>query len=301
MTTPSQRGRTVVVTGAGRGVGYFVAEGLAAAGARVVLTTRSASQAEVALASIRARVPDAQLEHVTLDLASLASVRTAAKELAAYAPIDVLVNNAGRTSAPRRRETTADGFETMVGTNAYGPFALTALLWPSLSRDARVIWLGSLATRLSKADLADLQQERGRFSVSRAYAASKHAVHAIALELDRRARARGLAVRSILAHPGFALDATSARRAGITDTGSVGQKLGDWLLRPMAHGKDRGAAPVIRAATDPDVQGGQFFGPRFSTVGRPAPTTPVVQSAEPAFGAEVWRLAEEATGVTFDV
>ena len=105
-----------------------------------------------------------------------------------------------------------------------------------------------------------------------AYTASKHAVHAIALELDRRARARGLAVRSILAHPGFALDATSARRAGITDTGSAGQKLGDWLLRPMAHGKDRGAAPVIRAATDPDMQGGQFFGPRFSTVGRPAPT-----------------------------
>lgn len=301
MSVPAQRGRTVVVTGAGRGVGYFVAEQLAAAGARVILTTRSSGQADVALAAIRARVPEARLEHVTLDLASLDSIRAAARELATFGPIDVLVNNAGRTSAPKHRETTADGLETMVGTNAYGAFALTALRWPALAPDARVVWLGSLATRLSKADLTDLEQRHGRYSVSRAYSTSKHGVHAIALELDRRLRASGSGIRSILAHPGFALNATASRREGITDTGSAGQRLGERLLRPMAHGKDRGAWPVVRAATDPSAQGGQFYGPRFSTVGRPALTAPVAQSADPRFGAAFWRCAEEATGVTFGV
>lgn len=297
---PSQAGRTVVVTGAGRGVGYFVAELLAGAGARVILTTRTPKDGEVAAASIRERVPDAILELVTLDLASLESIRDAAAQLRAFAPIDVLVNNAGKTGGGRARETTHDGLEVMVGTNAYGPFALTALLFPALSPRARVISLGSLATRLTRVELGDLQQERGRYSVSRAYAYSKHGMHAFAFELDRRLRASGSGILSILAHPGFALDGSASRRSGITDRSSAAQRLVERALRPMAHGKDRGAWPIVRAATDPDAAGGQFYGPSRSTTGRPTLATPVPQSASPAFGAEFWRLAEQATGVSFE-
>jgi NAD(P)-dependent dehydrogenase (short-subunit alcohol dehydrogenase family) len=293
---PSQAGTTVVVTGAGRGVGYFVAEQLATAGARVILTTRGDTGA---LDSIRARVPGAQLELVTLELGSLASIRAAAEQLAALGPIDVLINNAGKTSGSKRRETTSDGLEVMVGTNAYGPFALTALLLPSVT--GRVINLGSMATRLARADLADLEQSRGSYSVSKAYAYSKHGVHAFAFELDRRLRASGSDIRSILAHPGFALDGSASARPGITDRNSAGQRFGERLLRPMAHGKDRGAWPVVRAAIDPDAAGGQFYGPSRSVTGPPVLTKPVAQSADPAFGAEFWRLAEEATGVTFEL
>lgn len=295
-------GRTVVVTGAGRGVGYFTAEQLAVAGARVIITTRDAEQGDAALAAIRQRAPSAQLEAVRLDLASLDSIRSAAGELARLGPIDVLVNNAGLTSGDRRRrDTTADGFEIMVGTNAFGPFALTALLYPSLAPDARVVWLGSLSTRLAKADLDDPQLQRGRYNLSRAYATSKHGVHAIALELDRRMRARGSDMRSVLAHPGWALDGTASRRSGITDRNSRAQRLGERLMRPIAHGKDRGALSVLRAATDPDARGGEFFGPSRSTTGTPALATPVAQSADPQFGAAFWRIAEEATGIRFDV
>ena len=293
---PSQAGTTVVVTGAGRGVGYFVAEQLAAAGARVIVTTRGDT---AVLDSIRSRVPDAQLELVQLELGSLDSVRAAAASLSALGPIDVLINNAGKTGGSRQRETTDDGLEIMVGTNAYGPFALTALLLPSVT--GRVVSLGSLSTRLAKADLADLEQNSGGYNISKAYASSKHGVHAFAFELDRRLRASGSGVRSLLAHPGFALDANSAARPGINDRGSAGQRFGERLLRPVAHGKDRGAWPVVRAAIDPDAHGGEFYGPSRSVTGPPALTTPAPQSADPAFGAAFWDLAEKATGVKFEV
>ncbi|MEO8094110.1 MAG: SDR family NAD(P)-dependent oxidoreductase [Pseudolysinimonas sp.] len=296
---PSQAGKTIVVTGAGRGVGYFVAEQLAAAGARVIMTTRTTADADAAAAALRAEVPQARLEFVTLDLASLASIRTAAAELAALGPIDVLINNAGKTSGAKQRETTADGLEVMVGTNAYGPFALTALLFPSIT--GRIVSLGSLATRLTKADLVDLQQVHGGYSVSKAYAYSKHAVHAFAFELNRRLRAAGSGIESVLAHPGFALDGSAASRPGVTDRDSAAQRFGERLMRPMAHGKDRGAWPIVRAAIDPSAESGQFYGPARSVTGPPVVAKPVAQSAELAFGAEFWRLAEEATGTTFAV
>ncbi|MBN9239422.1 MAG: hypothetical protein BGO97_07005 [Micrococcales bacterium 70-64] len=289
---PSQAGKTFVVTGAGRGIGYFVAEQLAEAGAHVILTTRGDT---AALDSIRSRVPGASLDHVTLELGSLESIRRAASTLSG--PIDVLINNAGKTGGSRHREVTDDGLEIMVGTNAYGPFALTALLLPRIT--GRVVNLGSLSTRLARADLSDLEQARGRYSLSKAYAYSKHGVHAFAFELDRRLRASSSPVSSLLAHPGFALDGGASPRPGITDRNSAAQRLAERLM--PAQGKDHGAWPVVRAAIDPDAAGGQFYGPSRSLFGAPVLTTPVAQSADPAFGAEFWRLAEAATGTPFPV
>ena len=294
---PSLEGRIAVVTGAGRGIGYFTAEALARAGATVVITTRRPEQAVHALASIRAHVAGADVSSVTLDLASLSSVRAAVDALPAT--IDLLVNNGGLTDPPRRRETTDDGLERTVATNAYGPFALTALLFPRLTADARVVWLGSLSTRLAKADPADLEQRDRKYDRSLAYATSKHLDHAFAFELQRRVDAAGSSIRSLLAHPGFALNAPASRRAGITDTASRGQHLGERLLTPMTHGKDRGAWSVLRAATDPDVRGGEFYGPSRSVTGRPVLTKPVAQSASAEFGAAAWAAAEAATGITF--
>ncbi len=296
---PSQSGRVAVVTGAGRGIGYFIAESLARAGASVVITTRRPEQAAHALACIREHVAGADVSSISLDLASLDSIRTAAAELAA--PIDLLINNGGSTDPSKHRSLTDDGLERTVGTNAYGPFALTALLFPKLSPDARIVWLGSLSTRLAKADPADLEQGARKYNASLAYATSKHLDHAFAFELERRLDAAGSSIHSLLAHPGFALNAPGAHRPGITDLASRGQHLGERLLTPMTHGKDRGAWPVLRAATDPDAKGGEFYGPSRSVTGRPVLTKPVAQSASAEFGAKVWAAAEAATGITFDV
>jgi NAD(P)-dependent dehydrogenase (short-subunit alcohol dehydrogenase family) len=296
---PDQRGRTIVVTGGNAGVGYFVSEQLAAAGARVVLAARSPEKAHAAMEAIRTRVPGAALAFVRLDLSSLDSVRTAAAELRALGTIDVLVQNAGLTGGSRQRETTADGLEIMVGTNAFGHFALLAGVWPALAADARIVGLGSLSTQLAKADLDDLQQVRGRYSLSRAYAYSKHAVHALGFELDRRLRAAGSTRASVVAHPGFALDTRTPPRPGVAR--KVENRVLGTLLAPMTQGKDRGAWPVVRAAIDPLAEGGRFWGPRRRLRGLPVVATPPAQSAAPEFGAEVWRQAEAATGVDLDV
>lgn len=289
--------KTAVITGAGRGLGYFAAEKLAAAGWRVVITTRSAQQGEHAIASIRSRVPGADVQRVELDLASRESVARAADALAAFAPIDALVNNGGDTSQPRRRQETVDGFERTVGTNAWGPWALTARLFPSLAPDARVVWLGSLATRLVAPHADDLEAEHRRYAAFTQYGVSKHLQHAFALELDRRLRAAGSGIRSVLVHPGYAVDAVASPRPGITDRASRGQRIAERAMTPFVQGKDGGALPAVHAVLGDDVQGGDFWGPAQTMKGRPVRVRPNRRSASPAFGAHAWAEAERRTGI----
>ena len=298
-TLPSAAGRTVVVTGGNAGIGYFTSEQLAAAGARVILASRSAQRAQRAMASIRDRIPAAELEFVQLDLASLASVADAAAELGARGPIDVLINNAGIVNPSARRRLSYDGLELLVGANALGHFALTAQLWPALTPTARIIGLGSMSTRMVRLAPDDLFSER-RYRPFRAYALSKHAVHAFAFELDRRIRAAGSSCESLLAHPGFAVDGLSERRPGINDLSPL-RRARDTMFSLVAQGKQQGAWPSVRAALDPDAQSGQFFGPNRTLTGEPIVMAPVLSSASPGFGARFWAIAEEATGVTFAV
>ena len=293
---PSQSGKTIVVTGGNAGIGYFIGEQLASAGARIVMASRSKEKADVAAASIRARVPGAQVEFVKLDLSSLGSIREAAEKIRKLGPIDVLINNAGATTGASRRAVTEDGLEYVVGSNAFGPYALTALVFPALAKTARVVSLGSMATRLVKLDPANLQSTTGRYNFFRAYAYSKHAMHAFALELQRKLAATGSPIESLLAHPGSAVDLLSSRRPGINDRFAAL----DYLSAIISHGKDRGAWPIVRAAIDPAARGGEFYGPHRSVAGRPVLLDPVASSASEEFGAEFWRQAEAATGISFD-
>jgi NAD(P)-dependent dehydrogenase (short-subunit alcohol dehydrogenase family) len=288
-----------VVTGGNAGIGYFTAEQLASAGARVILASRSAEKARRAVAAIGEQVPGAVAEFVPLDLSSLSSVADAAEQLRAFGPIDGLINNAGLVSPPSRRATTDDGHELIVGTNFFGHFALTARLWPALSATARVVGLGSMATRMVRLDPSDLLSDR-RYRPFRAYGLSKHAVHGFAFELDRRIRAAGEQRLSLLAHPGFSVDGLAERRPGINDI-SRGARVRDGLLAVAAQGKHQGAWPTVRAALDPDAVSGQFYGPARNMSGPPIVMAPVVSSATPEFGAHLWALAEERTGVTFAV
>ena len=295
---PSLAGRTIVVTGGNAGIGYFTSEQLAAAGARVVIAARSAQKAALAIEAIRARVPDAVLAHVELDLASLASVRAAAEALAEFRPLHGLINNAGRVVASGSRQLTADGFELTVGGNFLGHFALTTLMFPALAADARVVGLGSDSTRMVRLDAADLWSQR-RYSAFRAYGFSKHAVQAFHLELARRLAAAGDTRASLLAHPGWATNAYASRRPGITDRDPLAGRAFEALTGWVGQGKDRGAWTSVRAVADPDAANGDYFGPRFMLLGAPVLTTPVAASADPAFGAALWADAEARTGLHF--
>ncbi|MCU1509650.1 MAG: family NAD(P)-dependent oxidoreductase [Glaciihabitans sp.] len=296
---PRQDGRTFVVTGGARGIGYFVAEQLASTGARVVIAARSRERTDAAIASVQRFVPGARVEFLQLDLASLASVKKAAETIHTLGGIDGLVLNAGLTSGSRTRTETEDGLELLFGTNYLGHFALTAQSFDALQPRSRVVSLGSMSTRLAKARPDDLMGEE-KYSLSLAYATSKHGMQTFGFELDRRLRGAGLPVASLVAHPGFALDGPAARRPGINDV-SRAARFGQTLSRFMTQGKDRGAWPVVRALIDPDARGGEFYGPSRSVTGPPVAIQAVAQDYDLAFGRDLWARSEAWTGVTFDV
>jgi NAD(P)-dependent dehydrogenase (short-subunit alcohol dehydrogenase family) len=268
---PTQRGKTFVVTGGNAGIGYFTAEQLARIGARVIIAARNPGRAAAAILAIREQVPEASLEFVSLDLTSLESIARAAAAIRVLGPIDGLINNAGLVISPSRRSTTEDGIELLTGGNFFGHFALTAQVFEALVPHGRVIGLGSQSTRMVRLDREDLLSER-RYRPFRAYAFSKHMVHGFAFELDRRLRAIDSERLSLLAHPGFAVSGLAPRRPGVSEQ-SWGRRLTEQVLfGSVGQGKDAGAWPTIRAATDPDAVGGTFYGPSFATLrGRPAP------------------------------
>jgi NAD(P)-dependent dehydrogenase (short-subunit alcohol dehydrogenase family) len=294
---PDQRGRTAVVTGANSGLGLATARELARAGARVVLACRDTGKGRSAVERIEAAVPGADLRLEALDLASLDSVRAFARRVGGHAAgLDLLINNAGVMATPRRR--TADGFELQFGTNHLGHFALTGLLLGELEgrRDARVVTVSSTAHRMGRIAFDNLGGERRYFRWS-AYAQSKLANLLFALELDRRLRAAGSAVKSLAAHPGYA--ATNLQTAGPPLVDALLMRVGNAVI---AQSDEMGALPTLYAATEPGLQGGTYVGPDglAEQRGHPRPVTPSGAARDEAAARRLWQVSEEMTGVRYE-
>jgi NAD(P)-dependent dehydrogenase (short-subunit alcohol dehydrogenase family) len=291
---PDQRGRVAVVTGANSGLGLVTATELARRGARVVLAVRNTAAGEQAAGRIGGEV-----EVRELDLASAASVRAFAAKLTADHPaIDLLVNNAGVVLLGPRR-TSADGFELQLATNMLGHFALTGLLLDALAAapQARVVSLSSITHKSAHLDFDDLMFERG-YRATAAYGRSKLASTIFGVELHRRLHAAGSPIVSALAHPG--LTRTNLTPRAWAHRGRLGRviaRLGLLATQPV----EQGALPQLRAATDPGVRGGQFFGPAglWETRGRVTEARLSREAADPAIGRRLWAAAEELTGVGY--
>jgi hypothetical protein len=295
---PDQSGRVAIVTGANSGLGSETAFALAAKGAHVVLACRDAAKAQSALQVIRAASPAASVEVMALDLASLASVRAFAQAFVAqHERLDLLCNNAGVMAIPQRR--TADGFEMQLGTNHLGHFALTGLLLPRLlaTPKSRVVSVSSSLHRAGTMHWDDLQLERS-YRKWRAYAQSKLANLLFAFELDRRLRKASASVISVAAHPGYA--ATNLQYVGARMQGA---RFFERLLalgnRFLAQSAAMGALPTLYAASAPEVQGGDYFGPAGlgETWGHPRQVGSTARSKNLADATRLWELSEALTGV----
>jgi NAD(P)-dependent dehydrogenase (short-subunit alcohol dehydrogenase family) len=284
-----------VVTGANSGIGLVTALELARAGAAVVLACRNVSKGNAAVEEIREGVPGAEVEVQELDLSSLDSVRQFADALGVER-LELLVNNAGIMWTSQ--QPTRDGFELQFGTNHLGHFALTGLLLARLHRGnaPRVVTVSSNEHRRGRIDFDDLQGER-RYGSRKAYRQSKVANIAFGLELDRRLRAVGSPMKSVLAHPGYT--ATNLQFTGPTGATKLVMKLGNALIGQSA---EMGALPTLYAATAPEVEGGQYFGPdRFREYrGHPTKVEPKPQAVDPEVGRRLWSASEELTGITYD-
>lgn len=296
---PNQMGRLAVVTGATGGLGLETALALAGAGAEVILAARNPAKGRAAEALIRKTHRSAKVRFEVADMASLASVAAFSERmLAAGRPIDMLVNNAGVMALPKR-ETTVDGNEMQFGVNYLAHFALTARLLPLLRHaGAHVVQLSSVAHRIGRIRLDDLNYERG-YKAWPVYSQSKLAMLVFALELDRRSRANGWGLTSVAAHPGAARTDLMANGPGAASVMSVVSAL---ALRLVGHSAAAGALPQIMAATLPEVKGGQYFGPQGI---RELSGPPGLAKIEPrALDAEVagklWAASEKLTGCTFD-
>ncbi|MCB5166468.1 SDR family NAD(P)-dependent oxidoreductase [Streptomyces bambusae] len=293
---PAQSGRRVVVTGANSGIGYVTARELARHGADVVLACRDQGRGAEALALLKSEVTYARAELRILDLADLRSVRRFAAQWD-HGRLDLLVNNAGIAMVPFAR--TADGFESQFGVNHLGTFALTGLLLPSLlaAPDPRVVTVSSEGQRFARFDLANLNAERG-YRAAFAYVQSKRANLYFAAELQRRADAARLPLRSMAVAPG--LTRTNVL-AGAARRGRAYGALVRLLQRTAFRPTPEGAKTSLYAATVPDLRGGSYVVPHGPLQLR---GEPVLRTAERALhdtttAEALWTLSERLTGVEY--
>jgi NAD(P)-dependent dehydrogenase (short-subunit alcohol dehydrogenase family) len=253
-------GKVAVVTGASGGLGLETARALAGAGAVVVLAARDVVRTEAAASAIRERVPGAALESIALDLASLASVRSAAARLLRSRDrIDLLINNAGVMATPFGR--TADGFEMQLGTNHLGHFLWTSLLAPALlaAAPARIVNLSSGGHMISDVHWDDPHFERHDYDKWAAYGQSKTANLLFTVELERRLGARG--VHAYAVHPGM-IATDLGRHLSAADLAALAEmaKSAPGGLPPFKS-VAAGAATTVWAATAPELahQGGRYL------------------------------------------
>ena len=290
---PDQTGRVAIVTGSNSGLGLDTARVLAQRGAKVIIAVRDTEKGAAAAAQIVQSVPAADVDVQRLDLSSLDSVRIAASEMmAAHSRIDLLVNNAGvMYVAPK--QSTKDGFEMQFGTNHLGHFALTGLLLENMLDvpGSRVVTVSSVGHRyLAKIRFDDMQWTRSynRFA---AYGQSKLANLVFTYELQRRLVDKGAHTMAVAAHPGFANTELQRHLPS--------------FLRPaislISQNPAMGALPTLRAATDPNVDGGQYYGPSGlgEFAGHPKVVASSKQSHDESIQRRLWSASEELTGVVF--
>jgi NAD(P)-dependent dehydrogenase (short-subunit alcohol dehydrogenase family) len=288
---PDQSGRTAVVTGANTGLGYETAAALAARGAHVVLAVRNLDKGKAAADLIARRYPGAEVSLQELDLTSLESVREAADQLrTAHDRIDLLVNNAGVMMTPK--STTKDGFELQFGTNHLGHFALTGRLLDRLlaTPGSRVVTVSSMGHRAGRIRFDDLQSE-SRYNRLSAYGQSKLANLLFTYELQRRLA--GTNTVAVAAHPGGSSSELSRYLPGAVQL----------VFRPLEQDTEMGALPTLRAATDPDATGGQYFGPGglAEMRGYPRVVASNGRSHDGAVQRRLWTVSEDLTGVTYQL
>lgn len=291
----------VVITGANAGLGFETALEFARSGASVVMACRSLERAEQARSDLLARVPAATTTILPLDVSEPESIRAFARKLSSRGDrLDVLINNAGIVAVPLSRNSV--GHEMQLATNYLGAFALTGLLLPLFRADgrARVVNVGSHANRLGKLPLDDPNWERTPYHELKAYARAKVALLGFTMELERRLRRSGSNVIALGAHPGFA--ATDIRRHSpkLTATSAFGrwiEKVGAWFTPSAAEA----CRPIVHAARDESVRGGDYWGPSGFLEIRGAPArariNPIARDVELA--RRLWSLSESLTGVHY--
>lgn len=295
---PHRNEGMAVITGSTEGIGFEDALALSAAGWNVVMLGRNAQKGAESIAKIQQTNPKAKVIFEKLDLADLSSIKDFAMRMNLRGQaIDLLINNAGVMTPPKRLET-ADGFELQFGTNHLGHFALTAQLLPLLrkSTDARVVTVSSIANRSGITNFDDLQS-RSSYVPGKAYSQAKLANLMFALELQRQSEKNGWGITSMAAHPGVSRTNLLITGAGRWSSAGIMRTFFPFLFQPSAQG----ALPTLFAATAPEARGGCYYGPNkmSETRGFPALAKIPTQAEMPSDALRLWEVSQRLTHVEF--
>jgi len=280
-------GAPVVITGGSSGLGLASANAFAEAGHKITLVARGEKRLLEAAEQLRLRYPDSRIAERVLDVSNLDEVRSFAREITE--PVDLLMNNAGLMGPDFALS--IEGIESQMATNHIGHFLLTSLLWEKLEEasEPRVISLSSVVHRRGRLKADSLEEIRGSKKDSydrwQRYADTKLACLLFARELDLRAKQLGSKVKSVAAHPGWALTGLQINYPNRFDF--------------LAQSAETGARSQIRAATDESLLGGEFVGPRWEAWGRPALIRGSKRSNDLELMKRLWEISEELTGVKF--
>lgn len=285
-------GKTVLITGGSSGIGTETARAMAAKGARIIFTGRDMEKGEAAVASIKASTGNDNIEVMSLDLASFASVRTFAEQfLAKYDAINILINNAGIMACPQWK--TEDGYEMQFGTNHLGHFLLTNLLTPALIKGAngapsRIVNLSSRAHTISPVVFDDIQFKEREYEKWAAYGQAKTANILHAVELERRLADKE--VHAYAVHPGVIMTGL-ARHLDEADL----EGFSSMTLKTVPAG----AATSVYAATAPELEGRgglYLYDCTVSELAQPdSEITDLVRpyAVDPEAAEKLWAISEE--------
>ncbi|MET1410766.1 SDR family oxidoreductase [Roseibium sp. HPY-6] len=293
----SLKGKTYVITGANGGAGFEATRVLLSKGARVVMMNRSPDKSADAIKALKQEFgTNADVSYVLMDLAALASVREAAKELLETVPrIDALICNAAIAQIATQH-LTVDGFESQLGVNYFGHFLLCGLVFERIDQSAgRIVVVGSNGYKMGDKRILfeDLNYDRN-YSAWNAYAQSKLAQMVFGYELQRRVQASGKCVEVHVCHPG------ASRTGLIRNTAGIATRLLATLLSPLAQTAERGSWPEVMCATEDGLERAKYYGPmKFEMVG-PVGECPLEAFAlDPEQASKLWAVSEQKTGLNW--
>ncbi len=295
---PDLTGKTIIVTGANTGLGFESAKSFARNGANVVMACRSLEKGEIARKQIVRIFPSSIIQVMQLDLADLKSIRDfAATFRQSHAHLDVLLNNAAVMMVPY--SLTKDGFESQMGINHLGHFALTGVLLDVLKKSpgSRVVNVSSLSYRQGKIDFNNLLFENGKdFSPVKAYGRSKLSNLLFTFELQHYFESKGIDCMAIAAHPGIA----STKNPGKAEKNML-MKIYKISFSFIIQPPNMGAMPEIRASVDPDIKPGDFYGPggMLELSGHPVRVQSKLSATDAEIAHKLWEVSEKLTSVTY--
>jgi len=271
-------GKSILITGCNSGIGYETMRVLAARGASVLGTARSARKGRQACESV-----PGDARPLLLELTDFASIVGCADEVVATGvPLDVLICNAGVLLPERER---VGGLEKQFVVNHLGHFVLVNRLLRTLLQApaARIVIVSSVAHWSAPPEgiQFDNLAARGDYDPGRAYGQSKLANGLMAMELARRLA--GTPVTANALHPGI-VETNLFRHSLARVSGGGGRR-----------SVEQGAATSCYLAVHPDLQG--VSGYYFEDC-RPAMPSPLMQ--DPALAAELWAVSQELTAEYLD-